>query len=100
MIRSEDDVRIAITFENVVMHPRVPCFAASIAALTIDNNLPGALAGCKIVVYSSSLQLERAVDRMKNVTQREFDAGLRRVQFEGGLLPKERRGCSQQDQNG
>jgi hypothetical protein len=82
------------------MHPLVPCFAATIPALSIDNNLPGTFAGCKIVVNSSSLQLERAVDSVKNVTQRELDASLGRVQFEDRLLSKERRGCGQEDQNG
>ena len=100
VIRSEDDVRIAITFENVVMHPLVPCLAATIAALSIDNDFPGAFAGCKTVVNRSPLQLERAVDGVKNVTQRELDSSLRRVQFEDRLLSKKRRGRGQEDQNG
>ena len=77
MIRPENDVWIPITLEDVLVHSLIPCLAAAIATLSIDNDLPGAFPGRKIIMNG-----------VKNVTQRELDAGLGRVQFEDRLLSK------------
>jgi len=88
VIRNEGDVWIAIAFENVLVHSLVARLASAVAALGIDNDLSGTFAGRDIIVNGSALQLKRTVDSMKNVTQRELDARLGRVQFEHLLLPK------------
>ncbi len=88
MIRNEDDVWIPIAFENVLVHSLVPRFAAAIAALGINNDLSGAFAGRDAIMNGSTLQPKRTVDGVKNVTQRELDVCLGRVQFEHRLLSK------------
>ena len=55
------------------MHFLVSCLAAAIAALGVNNDLSGAFTGHEIIVNGSTLQLERAVNSVKNVTQRELD---------------------------
>jgi len=88
VVRSEDDVWIPIAFENVVVHSLVSRLAAAIAAFGINNDLSGAFTGREIIMNSSTLQLERPANGVKNVTQRELDVRLRRVQFEDRLFCK------------
>jgi hypothetical protein len=88
VVRGKDDFRIPIAFENVVMHFLVTRLAAAIAALGVNNDLSGAFTGREIIVHGSTLQLERALNGVKNVTQRELDVRLGRVQFEDRLLSK------------
>jgi hypothetical protein len=73
VVRSEDDFWIPIAFEDVVVHFLVSRLAAAIAALGINNDLPGAFTSREITMNGSTLQLERAVDGVKKVTQRELD---------------------------
>jgi len=88
MIRSENDVWIPITLEDVLVHSLISRLAAAIATLGIDNDLPGAFAGREIIMNGSTVEFERAVDGVKNVIQHELDAGLGRVQFEDRVLSK------------
>ncbi len=88
VVWSEDDVWIPVTFENVVVHSLVTRLAAAIAALGGNNDLPGTFMGREIVMNGSMLQLERAVNGVKNVTQRELDVCLGRVQLEDRFLSK------------
>jgi hypothetical protein len=48
----------------------------------------GAFERREIIMNGSTLEFERAVDGVKNVTQHELDAGLGRVQLEDRLLSK------------
>jgi hypothetical protein len=48
----------------------------------------GAFERREIIMNGSTLEFERAVDSVKNVTQRELDPGLGRVQFEDRRLSK------------
>jgi len=88
VVRGEDDFWIPIAFENVVMHFLVTRLATAIAALGVNNDLSGAFTGREIIMHVSTLQLERALNSVKNVTQRELDVRLGRVQFENRLLSK------------
>jgi hypothetical protein len=100
MVGSEDNVWIPIAFENVVVHSPVSRFATAIAALGIDQDFAEAFAGREIIMNISMLELERAVDGVKNVTQGELDVCLSRVQLEDRLLSKQRRSRGQKDQYG
>ncbi len=70
------------------MHFLVTRLATAIAALGVNNDLSGAFTGREIIMHVSTLQLERALNSVKNVTQRELDVRLGRVQFENRLLSK------------
>lgn len=81
MIRNKGDVRILTAFKNVLVHSPVSCFAPAIAAFGVNNDLSGAFARLDHIANGPALQFKRAVDGMKNITQRELDAGLGRAQF-------------------
>jgi hypothetical protein len=70
------------------MHFLVTRLAAAIAALGVNHDLSGAFTGREIIVHGSTLQLEPALYGVKNVTQRELDVRLGRVQFEDRLLSR------------
>ncbi len=68
------------------MHSLISRLVPALPALSVDHNLSRSLASREIVAYGSALQLERAVNRMKNVTQREVHLRLDWIEREDGLL--------------
>lgn len=70
------------------MHALISRVAAALAALGIDHDLSRALAGGKVIANRSTLELERTVNRVKDVTERELDLCLGGVQLEYRLLTK------------
>lgn len=99
VIRNKYDVWIPIAFENVLVHPLIPRFAAAIAALGVDDDRPGAFASREVITNGPLLQFERTVNGVKNVTQCELDVCLGWIEFEYCLLSKQRRAPRQNDQN-
>lgn len=88
VIRNEGDLRITGAFQDVLVHALVSCVAATLAALGIDHDLSRAFAGGQVIANRSALELERTVNRVKDVTERELDLCLGGVQLEYRLLTK------------
>ncbi len=65
------------------MHSPIPRSAAAIAAGCIDYHRATRSSRYRVKIYGSAFQLESAVYSMQNVSEREYDSGVRRVQQNG-----------------
>ena len=75
-IGGERGFGIALAFENLLVHATVARVASACAAGDVDDDLARCLARIRIEMDGSALQLERPMDRVQHVVQRELDLGL------------------------
>ena len=82
----EDDLRVTVAFEHVLVHAAVAGSAAAVSAFRVDHDFAGGLAGGEVVGYDAALEFELAADGVEDVTQREADVRLSGIERERGLL--------------
>ena len=82
-VGSEDRIRIARAFEDLLVHAAVARVSTRSATGHIDHHLSGCLAGGRIERHAPTLELEAAVHGMQDVVKSECDDGPRWVELHG-----------------
>ena len=85
-LRREGDFRILRAFQNVFMHFVITRMAAAVAAGGVNHHQSAGVSRGRIKFHRSTLEFERPVNGVEDVTQSEAHLGLSGIKFQHRFL--------------
>jgi len=82
MLRCENDLRIFLALQNLLMHLLVAAFVVAVAARSVHDDCPACFPRSGIKTDMAALELKRPMNGVQCRIEREFDRSLRRIQVD------------------